>query len=106
MASERRANGRCYYYRVSKRRGRVVRQYLGFGLEAECAALEVRRRHEVRAMMRQHLREMEQCWQGTDFALRAASDAITLLFRAALLAAGFRQHDRGAWRRTLKAPLK
>jgi hypothetical protein len=90
---------RGYYYRVRKVNGRVVREYVGAGRVAEFAA-------QLDTMERNH-REAEKA---AGLAQRAELDALdaplnelnTLadsVARAALVAAGFRQHHRGEWRK-------
>jgi hypothetical protein len=87
-----------YYYRSCRRNGRPVRTYFGSGETAELAAtadglLRVQREMDARK------------WQ-LEQEHRAAAEALVselcegsdLLVRAALIVAGFHQHDRGAWR--------
>ncbi len=86
-----------YYTRLKKVNGRVVRQYIGTGRSAERLA-------DLDASARQ-AREAERVAQR---ARRAELDALDapldelneLAARAALVAAGFRQHHRGAWRKS------
>jgi hypothetical protein len=92
--------GTCRYYTRSKRVGRrVVRESFGKGPEAHlAAALDARRRQERE--MRWAARHREWCrWQTGAAPLQQLIAVSDLLVRAALLAAGFHQHERGAWRR-------
>jgi hypothetical protein len=98
MAWERRA-GRRYYY-LGKRVGATVRKiYYGRHGAAKLAArfdAEDRRRRVAEAGT------LEAERARTHTAQCAANDlesAVTMLTEAALLAAGYRKHDHGAWRR-------
>ncbi len=90
---------RGYYYRSVRDGDRVRRVYLGRGPAAQLAALLVEeRRSEGRAQ--------SQAWQAKEAALAGPEDRLRELdgladrmMRATLLAAGYHQHDRGAWRR-------
>jgi hypothetical protein len=90
---------RGYYYRVRKVNGRVVREYVGAGeiaeLVAQMDALERERRRLEALDQRQEKGELK----ALDTELKTANEMIDLVARAALLAAGFRQHKRGEWRK-------
>ena len=92
--------GRSRYYTRSKRVGRcVVRESFGKGPEAHLAAAVDDRRRQEREM-RWAARHREWCrWQTGAAPLQRLIEVSDLLVRAALLAAGFHQHERGAWRR-------
>ena len=99
MAWETR-RGRGRYYTRSKRvAGRVVREYVGGGVAgdvaAELDALERAARAAAAAAWRAELERLEEL----DGAVAAFDGAVEALARAALLAAGYRQHHRGEWRR-------
>ena len=88
-----------YYTRSRKVDGRVVREYIGSGYDAELIArLEALRREE-----REEERAARQAERAELNALDAPLDRLfqetELLARAALVAAGFRQHKRGEWRK-------
>jgi hypothetical protein len=90
---------RGYYYRVRKLNGRVVREYIGAGevarLISQMDALERERRLLEALEQRQEKDELK----ALDADLKAVSERIDLVARAALLAAGFHLHNRGEWRR-------
>jgi hypothetical protein len=88
-----------FYTRTRRVHGRVIREYVGTGPRAEeaAAADEARRRQQFAD--RAALEALD--------ADAAELDALAELFaHAALLVAGYRQHDRGQWRkrRVRRAP--
>jgi hypothetical protein len=90
---------RGYYYRAKKVAGRVVRQYLGAGPAAVQAALADAFRRELRQLQLAQRRRESAGLQAQANAVRAFLRRTELLARAALLAAGYRQHKRGEWRK-------
>ncbi len=95
---ERNGSGR-YYTRSRREGGRIVREYVGTGPVAEVIArrdeAERRRREEEAKAWREERERME----ALDTEVGEVDDLAELLTRAAFLAAGYRQHDRGEWRR-------
>ena len=94
-------DGRRYYYRGRRLCGRTRRVYVGAAgspaAELAAAADHLRRLgREVAARERHAERERLRGAEAPLLQLCQVADALT---RAALLAAGFRQHDRGAWRK-------
>jgi hypothetical protein len=88
-----------YYYRKSRRNGHSVRIYCGTGEIAELAAT-------ADALLQVQQEMAARKWQQEQERRSAAADILEelceqsdLLVRAAFLTAGFRQHDRGPWRR-------
>ena len=84
-----------YYTRSRKVNGRVVREYLGTGEAAEQAArlhASVQQERETRRATRTELVAL-------DASLDDLAERTDLLARAALAAAGYRQHHRGEWRK-------
>ena len=99
MAWEARGGSR-YFYKVSRDGGRVRRLYLGNGPVAELAARDAElRRAERRARARSQAR-----LEAAEAASRELAELADLLARAALVAAGYHRHDRGAWRRRRERP--
>lgn len=99
MAWEKRERGGRYYTRSRKEGGRVVREYVGTGPVAELAAqmdacARQRREDEARAF-----REERERLEALTVPVEELCEAAELLARAALVCAGYRQHDRGEWRK-------
>lgn len=88
-----------YYYRSVRRGGRPRRQYVGRGVGAELAALLdslARERKQAEAAARRAERER---LEAIDRPVEELDRLADLAARAALAAAGYRQHKRGEWRR-------
>jgi hypothetical protein len=98
MGWESRQRGGLYYTRSRKENGRVVREYIGGGILGELAAqmdaLERERREEQAARWKEEQEELD----ALEAPVEELSEASDLLVRAALLASGYRQHNRGEWR--------
>jgi hypothetical protein len=96
---EHRQRGGLYYTRSRKVAGGVVREYVGAGALAELAAgidAEERRQREAQ---RQVWRDECECMQVLEKPIENLCEASEILARAALVAAGYRQHNRGEWRK-------
>ena len=95
---ERRERGGLYYTRSRKEGGRVVREYVGCGslgeLAAQLDAEERQRREEQAARWRDEQADLD----ALEAPVAELSEASDLLVRAALLASGYHQHNRGEWR--------
>src|SRR5262249_40574791 len=94
-----RAGLRRYYYRNQNVAGRSVRRYIGTGPVAELAAAadELRKlKRAVEARERQGEQVRHRQAEAPLLSLCGVTDVLT---RAALVAAGYYRHDRGAWRR-------
>jgi hypothetical protein len=102
MPWEDRPGGR-YYYRAKKTKGRVVKEYVGAGPKAEAAAAEDAYAREVREAQRQatrrHRSALEQQWAASLEQFINLDTSCEALMVGTLLAWGFHQHDRGAWRK-------
>jgi hypothetical protein len=96
---ERRKRGGLYYTRSRKVNGRVVREYVGAGVLGEIAAqmdtAHRQRREEEAAAWREERERLEDLAGLVDEFCRG----VETIAGAALLAAGFRRHNRGEWRR-------
>jgi hypothetical protein len=91
--------GRRYYTRSRRVKGRIQRRYIGGGELGELAAAADACRRAQRQRQAQEQKAERARWQAADQLLRQVDAGVDLLVRAALLAAGYRQHARGAWRR-------
>jgi hypothetical protein len=96
---EWRERGGPYYTRSRKEGGRVVREYVGGGALGEIAALEDeherRHRQEEAAFCKEERENLEELAAPVDELCEVAE----VLARATLLAAGYRRHNRGEWRK-------
>ena len=98
MPLERRGS-RAYYYRGERHGSKVVRRYVGCGEVAEMAAAvdELSRLERAAAdRLREQERQRLLAAEGPLLELCGLAEALA---HAALLAAGYHRHDRGAWRR-------
>lgn len=105
MAWETRQRGGRYYTRSSRQGGQVVREYIGGGRVGQLYA-------EMDAIARQERQAKADAWRRESEHMEARNATIAdycrdvdELVRAALVAAGYRQHNRGEWRRT-RMPAK
>ena len=99
MGWESRGSCRSRYYTRSKRaNGRVVREYVGTGPVAELAAAADALRRADRRAAAEARRAEEASWREALAPLLELGHVADLLARAALLAAGYRQHARSSWR--------
>ena len=88
-----------YYTRSRRENGRVVREYIGAGETAELLAqMDATERHE-RRIDREVERGVRERIGAMDAAVAELNELADLLVAAAMLAAGFRQHNRGNWRK-------
>ena len=88
-----------YYSRSKKVNGRVVREYVGTGRVAELTAevdIFKRERRSLDARDRQY-KKADLAF--LDAVMKDLEETTDVVVRAALTAAGYRQHDRGEWRR-------
>ncbi|HEY1391658.1 MAG TPA: hypothetical protein VGF38_24195 [Ktedonobacterales bacterium] len=99
MAWETRKRGGRYYTRSHRQGGQVVREYIGAGeIGAAIAQLDTLER-EKRQMAVAAWRKERVRLQARDTAIADYCRDVDELVRAALIAAGYRQHNRGEWRR-------
>jgi hypothetical protein len=94
-----RRGAKVYYYRGERRGDKVARRYVGSGDVAELAAAADELRRLERAVARRQRQEQQQRLLDAEAPLLELCSLADGLARAALLAAGYHQHDRGAWRR-------
>jgi hypothetical protein len=92
-----------YYTRSRKVNGRVVREYFGTGEVAEMIAkIDAVNRVDRQAVWDARRAEKTEL-DALDASVKELDELADLLARAALLAAGYRQHKRGEWRRKRRA---
>ena len=88
-----------YYTRSRKVGGRVVREYIGCGAFGSLAAqLDEVERHR-RQTEAEQTRRLKADLAERDAPLDALAADCDLLVRGTLLAAGYRRHHRGEWRK-------
>jgi len=90
---------RRYYYRASRLSGVPRRQYVGTGPIGKLAAAVDDYRRLTRAIAAEEGRAEQARYREAESSLRELCAVTDLLARAALVAAGYRQHARGSWRR-------
>lgn len=91
--------GKSYYYETRRVGGRPVKAYRGSGPAAEAAAAEVDQRRKERVERAKSLMTDEAAHAAASAPLVELEGLTDLLVRASLTLAGYRQHDRGEWRR-------
>jgi hypothetical protein len=91
MAWERRqrGTGRRYYFRARKVQGRVVKEYVGTGPEAERAAKVDAKARAERDADRDRVRKAAAKLAPAEAAIREMDEAMNVLSHAVLLSAGF-----------------
>jgi hypothetical protein len=94
----RRGQGR-YYTRSRKVNGRIIREYVGAGLIGELAAQQDAEERAQRLAEREQLQYEATRWASAAAPLTQLSQLLDGLTAAALIAAGYHQHHRGAWRK-------
>ena len=97
---ETRERGGRYYTRSRKADGRVIREYVGAGPVAEIAAEMDRLGRLEREGEAQARREERERLDALAAPVEELCDAAEALARAALVAAGYRRHNRGEWRKS------
>jgi hypothetical protein len=88
-----------YYTRSRKVNGRVEREYVGAGPVAELVAKMDATQRQEREARQAEKRARRAEIEALDAPLEALDELAELVARAALVAAGFRQHKRGEWRK-------
>ncbi|HVK10512.1 MAG TPA: hypothetical protein VM597_17220 [Gemmataceae bacterium] len=88
-----------YYYRSVPVNGRPRRQNVGPGLLGQLACQLDNAARERKALSIAHIRLARADAEAIDDDLLAIEDLADAVARAALVAAGFRRHKRGEWRR-------
>jgi hypothetical protein len=99
MGWEKRDRGGLYYTRSKKVGARVVREYVGGGTLGHTAALQDARERQRREEEATLWKEERERLEALVASVEDLCEAAEILYRAALLAAGYRRHQRGEWRR-------
>jgi hypothetical protein len=99
MAWEKRERGGLYYTRSRKVNGQVVREYVGGGVLGELAARMDAADRQGREEEKAAWREERERLEGLVGLVDELCQDVETLAQATLLAAGFRRHNRGEWRR-------
>jgi uncharacterized small protein (DUF1192 family) len=99
MGWEKRDRGGLYYTRSKKVGGRVVRKYVGGGILGRIAALQDTQERLWREQEAALWQEERERLEALVAPVEALCEAAEILYRAALLSAGYRRHQRGQWRR-------
>ena len=96
--------GRHYYYRSRRVEGRVCKEYFGTGPVADIVAQWDEQKRRGREEEAEALREERQRLEALEEPVKELCDTAETLARAALVAAGYRQHHRGEWRKRRERP--
>ena len=99
MAWEKRERGGVYYTRSRKVNGQVVREYIGGGVLGELAAQMDAKKRQRREEETAAWREERECLEELAGLVDELCEDVEIIAQSALLAAGFRRHKRGEWRR-------
>ena len=100
MSWETRNGKGRYYVRTWREGGRIVREYIGAGAYGECVAADDARARAERVDEAAAARaEVEQLSE-LDKLVAASAQAARVVASQALIAAGYRRHQRGEWRKT------
>lgn len=97
MAWEPRRGGGKYYYRSRRIDGKVVKEYIGTGAEAERIAEQDRQAREQRRRQREEVKALEAKLAATQKHVDGLIERTELMLAAYLLTAGFHCH-RSEWR--------
>jgi hypothetical protein len=99
MGWEKRERGGLYYTRSKKVGGRVIREYVGGGILGHIAALQDAQERQWREAEAASWKQEYERLEALVAPVEDLCEATEILYRAALLSAGFRRHQRGEWRR-------
>lgn len=91
--------GQRYYYRSVRVGTRVTKEYAGGGLMGILAADLDAEERDQRAAERERILAEHEAWSALEMPGHEVERLMDVLMAATLLTEGFRQHDRGAWRR-------
>jgi hypothetical protein len=89
-----------YYIRPRREGGRIVREYIGAGIWGEYWAAQDAEARSERAERAAALSTEVDKLVELDKLVAAYAATVELVAREALVAAGYRRHERGEWRKT------
>ncbi len=92
-------HGMLFYYRSVRVGRHVFKEYCGSGARGEAAAQADADRRAEQAKDRQAEQERRQKYELAHSRLLALHGETNAILAAAMTAAGYHRHDRGAWRR-------
>jgi hypothetical protein len=93
-------DARGYFYRCRRVKGQPRREYVGHGLMGRLGELEAEEERCARIQLRAQERVQRDRVAAIDVPLGEWCAVAEVLARLALVDAGYRQHDRGHWRRS------
>jgi hypothetical protein len=96
---ERRERGGLYYTRSRKEGGKVIREYVGGGVLGELAARMDAEGRRLREEEKASRREERERLDALAAPVEELCEAAEVIARAALIASGYRRHNRGEWRK-------
>jgi hypothetical protein len=96
---ERRERGGLYYTRSRKEGGKVIREYVGGGLIGELTAHMDAEERRLREEEKVSGREERERLDALSAPVKELCEAAEVIVRAALIASGYHQHNRGEWRK-------
>ena len=99
MAWETRGGSGSYYTRSVRVVGQVRREYVGSGETARLIARDDALARDARGTQRTERRQQRQAEEDAQRLMRWYCRAVENVLRSELRAAGYHQHDRGAWRK-------
>ena len=88
-----------FYYRSKRKGNKVVTEYLGNNLVADLASQHDEQQRLARQAEREALQALAAAEQAVDTEIDAIGKLLSSLVDAHLLLAGYRQHNRGEWRK-------
>jgi len=99
MAWETRGGAGRYYTRSKRVGGRMVREYVGTGPGAEAEASADARKRSQRLGQREEWNRRRAELEATMEVVERFAAGVRAFTRSTLEASGYRQHNRGEWRR-------
>ncbi len=102
MSWETRANGKRYYTRSYRERGRIRREYVGGGALGELVARLDEIDRESRKQEAESIRAARRQAEQFDETLADFEELAEIIGRGLLIVAGYHQHNRSEWRKRME----